>query len=150
MSKNNDSQNQPYTDSVAELIITPSGNVIPRDRTTEIDRLRADLATQRARADRAESMLEMAKQTAKQLNELRKIFVDNDWNPAERGTLAAMLFRGWRQSQTTQQWIRVCEGGAAVVAELTNIHRNTANNLIKRLEAAGFVDRVGANSTGLR
>ena len=110
-------------------------------QTSDIDRLRADLAAERARADRAEAMLKTAEQTAKQLTELRKIFRGNDWGPTERGTLAAMLFHGWEQSQTTAQWLHVCEGGAAALADIANVSRGTANNVINRLVDTGIISR---------
>lgn len=114
----------------------------------EIERLRAELERERSRADKAErellearAMLEHAGDTGKRFAELRKIFSGNDWGPSERGTLAAMLFRGWEQSQTTSQWLHVCEGGAATLATMANVSRNTANNLIQRYESVGIVSR---------
>lgn len=110
-------------------------------QTSDIDRLRAELAAERARADRAEAMLKTAEQTAKQLTELRKIFRGNDWGPTERGTLAAMLFHGWEQSQTTTQWLHVCEGGAAALADIANVSRGTACNIVDRFVDTGIISR---------
>lgn len=114
----------------------------------EIARLRAELERERARANKAEkelieaqAMLTNAGDNGKRLAELRKIFKGNDWGPSERGTLAAMLFHGWEQSQTTSHWLHVCEGGAAALADMANVSRNTANNLIQRYESAGIVSR---------
>ena len=116
--------------------------------TTEIARLQAELERERTRAEKAEkellqaqAMLTTAAEQGKRLAELRKIFKGNDWGPAERGTLAAMLFQGWEQSQTTTHWLHVCEGGAAALAEVANVSRNTANNLIQRYESIGIVSR---------
>ena len=97
----------------------------------EVEQLRAELHRTRARAEQAE----------RQLAELRKIFRGNDWGPTERGTLAAMLFHGWEQSQTTTQWLHVCEGGAAALADIANVSRGTACNIVDRFVDTGIISR---------
>lgn len=128
--------------------VTPIAQTTLMADTGETARLRAELERERARADKAErelleaqAMLKHAGEQGRHLAELRKIFKGNNWGPSERGTLAAMLFHGWEQSQTTSHWLHVCEGGAAALADVANLSRNTANNLIQRYESAGIVSR---------